>query len=54
MGKTNLSWAQIIGKLIDGFGTKIIVAGIAILVAHEVHAKISAALSPVATALGAN
>jgi hypothetical protein len=52
--KTNLSWQRIIGNLIDGFGTKLIVAGIALILAHEVYGFITKSLAPVATAMGAN
>jgi hypothetical protein len=53
-GKSNLSWERIAGSLISGFGTKAIAVGMALMLAHEVYTRVSAALSPVATALGAN
>lgn len=52
--KTNLSWAQIVGKLIDGFGTKLIVAGIAIYIASEAYSFFTSSLAPVVAALGGN
>lgn len=52
--KTNLSWQRIIGNLIDGFGTKLIVAGVAIWIAAEAYSFIGESLAPVVTALGGN
>lgn len=52
--KTNLSWQRIIGNLIDGFGTKLIVAGIAIWIAAEAYSFISGSLAPISQALGGN
>lgn len=52
--KTNLSWQRIIGNLIDGFGTKLIVAGIAIWIAAEAYNFFTSSLAPVVAALGGN
>jgi hypothetical protein len=51
--KEAISKERLVGQLISGFGTKAIVAGMALMLAHEVYQKISTALAPVATALGA-
>ena len=51
--KEAISMNAIVGSLISGFGTKAIVAGMALILAHEVYQKVSTALAPVASALGA-